>query len=60
MSTTPPDPNALEGDTSDITVPPVAQRHPQGHGVLDTLEIAALDEILHEAALRDSALRPPR
>ena len=30
------------------------------HNVLDTIETAALDEVLHEAALRDSALRVPR
>lgn len=30
------------------------------HNVLDTIETAALDELQHEAALRDSALRVPR
>lgn len=59
MSHTPSDPTALEGETSNPTVPP-APPHPPGHSVLDTLEIAALDEILHEAALRNSSLRTPR
>jgi hypothetical protein len=58
MSHTPPDPT-LEGETSDPTVSP-APPHPPAHSVLDTLEIAALDEILHEAALRNSSLRTPR
>ncbi|WP_266158440.1 hypothetical protein [Dyella silvatica] len=59
MSPTPTDPTAIEGQTSDGSVPP-ATPHPPGHNVLDTLEIAALDEILHEAALRNSSLRTPR
>jgi hypothetical protein len=48
------------GDDSDVTVPPALSRHPPGHGLMDNLEIAAHDEVEHEAALRDSALRPPR
>jgi hypothetical protein len=50
----------LDGDGTEITVPPTAQRHPPGHGLLDALDIAGHDEVQHEAALRDSALRPPR
>lgn len=30
------------------------------HTVLETIEIASLDELQHEAALRESALRVPR
>jgi len=33
---------------------------PANHGVLDNENVAAHDEVEHEAALRDSALRPPR
>ncbi len=40
-------------------VPPAATPH-NSHNVLDTIETAALDELQHEAALRDSALRVPR
>jgi hypothetical protein len=34
--------------------------HRPKHGPLDTIETSAEDEIQHEAALRDSALRAPR
>lgn len=34
--------------------------HRPTHGALDTADIAAHDEMQHEAALRDSALRVPR
>lgn len=39
-------------------VPPTTPH--TSHNVLDTIETAALDELQHEAALRDSALRVPR
>ncbi|BDU21066.1 hypothetical protein [Dyella sp. GSA-30] len=39
-------------------VPPTTPH--TSHNVLDTIETAALDEVQHEAALRDSALRVPR
>lgn len=59
MRITPHEDTALSnGDTADVTVPPA--RHPPGHGLIDNLDIAAHDEVDHEAALRDSALRPPR
>ncbi|WP_199096203.1 hypothetical protein [Dyella sp. ASV21] len=48
-----------DGDDTDITVPPTAMRHP-AHGVLDSVDMANHDEVDHEAALRDSALRVPR
>jgi len=61
MHRTPPADAAVpENDLADVTVPHVPMRHPSGHGVLDNLDIAAHDEVDHEAALRDSALRVPR
>ncbi|HEX7815190.1 hypothetical protein [Dyella sp.] len=39
-------------------VPPIPAHN--AHTVLESIEIAALDEVQHEAALRDSALRVPR
>jgi hypothetical protein len=48
------------GDTTEVTVTPTVSRHPPGHGLMDNLDIAAHDEVEHEAALRNSALRPPR
>jgi len=43
----------------DIGASPIAMHRPQ-HSVLDTEGTACLDEVLHEAALRESALRAPR
>jgi hypothetical protein len=61
MHTTPPTDKPLpDGDGTEITVPPTANRHPPGHGLLDALDVAGHDEVQHEEALRDSALRPPR
>jgi hypothetical protein len=61
MQHTPPvDTTVPEGDTSEITVPPTAMRHPADHGVADTLDIAGHDEVEHENALRESSLRVPR
>jgi hypothetical protein len=61
MRTTPHADDSLpNGDTSEVTVPPTVSRHPPGHGLMDNLDIAGHDEVEHEAALRDSALRPPR
>ena len=34
--------------------------HPPPHCALDTEETACLDEVQHEAALRESVLRSPR
>ncbi len=53
------DSDAAAGELADAAIPASAMHHPK-HCVLDTLETAALDELQHEAALRDSALRPPR
>lgn len=56
MKSNPSVDNALPtGDAA--THPP---HHPAGHGLLDNEEVAAQDELQHEAALRDSALRVPR
>ncbi|WP_243049831.1 hypothetical protein [Dyella sp. RRB7] len=61
MRTTPHEDDSLSnGDSTEVTVPPTVSRHPPGHGLMDNLDIAAHDEVEHEAALRDSALRPPR
>ena len=49
-----------DGDAVKNTISPTTLRHPPGHGLLDTLDVAAHDEVQHEAALRNSALRPPR
>jgi hypothetical protein len=38
----------------------VGHMHRPGHSALDTEDVAAHDEVLHETALRDSALRAPR
>ena len=48
-----------QGEAAGSAAPGATMHRPQ-HGVLDTVETAAFDEILHEAALRESALRPPR
>ncbi|RDS81397.1 hypothetical protein [Dyella psychrodurans] len=37
-----------------------AGMHKPAHGPLDTIETTALDEVLHDSALRDSTLRVPR
>jgi hypothetical protein len=34
--------------------------HRPGHSALDTEDVAARDEVAHDAALRDSSLRVPR
>jgi hypothetical protein len=39
---------------------PLTGMHRPGHCALDTEETACLDEVLHEAALRESTLRLPR
>jgi hypothetical protein len=47
------------GATSEA-VNPATGMHRPGHSELDTEETACLDEVLHEAALRESVLRVPR
>jgi hypothetical protein len=53
--TTPLDPSLPADDAAKHPL-----RHPTGHGLLNNEEVAAQDELQHEAALRDSALRVPR
>ena len=53
--TTPLDPSLSADDAAKHPL-----RHPTGHGLLNNEEVAAQDELQHEAALRDSALRVPR
>lgn len=47
------------GNAVDAAMAPTTMRRP-AHSVLETEATACLDEVLHEAALRESALRPPR
>ncbi|WNL45735.1 hypothetical protein RKE25_20355 [Dyella sp. BiH032] len=47
-----------QDDASGAPQPP--GMHRPHHGVLDTVETTALDEVEHENALRDSTLRTPR
>lgn len=54
--TTPLDPS-LPADDATSKHP---LRHQPGHGLLNNEEVAAQDELQHDAALRDSALRVPR
>ncbi|WP_049621954.1 hypothetical protein [Frateuria defendens] len=54
-----PDSELDPNDLPEADLPPKTMRHPP-HSALDTIEIAAADEVLHESALRESALRPPR
>ncbi|HET6553055.1 MAG TPA: hypothetical protein VFG49_05895 [Dyella sp.] len=61
MQPTPPlDPAQPSADGCDTHAAQHPLRHPPGHGLLENTEIAAQDELQHEAALRDSALRVPR
>jgi hypothetical protein len=45
--------------TAQVTTSQTGMHRPP-HCTLDTEETACLDEVRHEAALRESALRPPR
>lgn len=51
--------NTENNKSAPTEIVPAVPAHNQHH-VLDTIETAALDEVQHEAALRDSALRVPR
>lgn len=46
-------------NTPDATVSPGSMHRP-AHGPLDTIDIAATDDALHDTALRNSTLRVPR
>jgi hypothetical protein len=56
---TPADANGTIESTSNATISPTGMHRP-GHCESDTEGTACLDEILHDAALRDSSLRVPR
>ena len=45
--------------TSEVSHSPVGMHRPE-HGEFDSEETACQDEVLHDAALRDSVLRTPR
>jgi hypothetical protein len=60
MTTKPATETAIEKEgASDASMTP-SHMHRPGHSALDTEDVAAQDEVLHDAALRDSALRAPR
>lgn len=60
MQRNPPFNSAVpDGDDTEITISPTGMHHP-AHGVLDNADIAGHDEVDHDAALRDSALRTPK
>ncbi|HEY9130393.1 MAG TPA: hypothetical protein VIM98_01450 [Dyella sp.] len=51
--------NTENNKSAPTEIVPAVPAHNQHH-VLDTIETAELDEVLHDAALRDSVLRVPR
>jgi len=60
MTTKPVADTSIEKEgASDTPGSPGHMHHPT-HSALDTADVAAHDEMLHEAALRDSSLRVPR
>jgi hypothetical protein len=59
MSNKPADTESSTESTPDAPVPPGSMHRP-AHSSLDTIDIAATDDVLHEAALRNSSLRVPR
>jgi hypothetical protein len=58
MSITPPKDDAAAGATSAVATTTLLPQ--PGHHLLDNIEVAAMDEVQHEAALRASAVRMPR
>jgi hypothetical protein len=53
------DVNGSKDGMADASISPTGMHRP-GHGASDSEGTACLDEIQHEAALRDSTLRAPR
>lgn len=53
------DVNGNKDGMADVTISPTGMHRP-GHGASDSEGTACLDEIQHEAALRESILRVPR
>jgi hypothetical protein len=58
-TTTTTDHGAFGEDSSDGALTATGMHRPE-HGVLDAIETAVHDEVLHDAALRQSAVRKPR
>ena len=59
QSISPMDSTVPDGDDTEITISPTGMHHP-AHSVPDSVDIAGHDEVDHDAALRDSALRAPK
>lgn len=60
MSTKPNADTSINQDGAPDASVPNGGMHGPHHSALDMAEIAAHDEVQHEAALRDSSLRVPR
>jgi hypothetical protein len=59
MNNKPADTQSSTKSAPDAPVSPGSMHHP-AHSPLDTIDIAATDDVLHDAALRNSSLRVPR
>jgi hypothetical protein len=59
MSTKPAENESSTETTPDAPASPGSMHRP-AHSPLDTIDIAATDDALHDAALRNSTLRTPR
>jgi hypothetical protein len=59
MSTQPADPESTPESAPEAPVSPGSMHRP-AHSPLDTIDIATTDDVLHDAALRNSSLRVPR
>jgi hypothetical protein len=59
MSNKPADTEPSTESAPDAPVPS-GNMHRPAHSPLDTIDIAATDDVLHDAALRNSSLRVPR
>ncbi|GFZ88209.1 hypothetical protein [Dyella caseinilytica] len=60
MSTKPTAETTIDKEGVNETPASPGAMHRPGHSALDTEDVAAHDELQHEAALRDSSLRVPR
>jgi len=60
MSIKPNADTSIKQDGAPAADVPAGAMHGPHHSALDMAEIAAHDEVQHEAALRDSSLRVPR
>jgi hypothetical protein len=59
MGMTGPANTDFNSTTPEVTHSPTGMHRPE-HSEFDTEETACQDEVLHDAALRDSVLRTPR